>query len=169
MSLRRISRYRNLIGLSCLAALACLPASFVKADESNALFNPIGTNRLILVCLSDVPDEAIEHVSKTYNALDWDGFDERDLLVLEIQDDKVYLVKQDELSWRRLEQTKIAPNLSRRAKCQGDLDFVLIGKDGGEKMRWRGSLPRRALFDRIDAMPMRQYEMRQSEKRRGLR
>ena len=169
MSVSRMNRCTKLLGLTCLASLFCLPASVVNASEANPVFNPIGTHRLILVCLSDVPDEAIAPLSKTYNALDWDGFDERDLLVLEIQDDKVYLVKQDELSWRRIEHTKFAPTLSRRAKCQGDLDFVLIGKDGGEKMRWQGNLPRRALFDTIDAMPMRQYEMRQSEKRRGLR
>ena len=169
MSVSRMNRCTKLLGLTCLASLFSLPASVVNASEANPLFNPFGTHRLILVCLSDVPDEAIAPLSKTYNALDWHGFDERDLLVLEIQDDKVYLVKQDELSWRRLEQTKIAPNLSRRANCQGDLEFVLIGKDGGEKMRWQGNLPRRALFDTIDAMPMRQYEMRQSEKRRVLR
>jgi len=49
------------------------------------------------------------------------------------------------------------------------VEYVLIGKDGGEKRRWQDSLPRGELFDTIDAMPMRQYEMRQYERKWGGR
>ena len=38
--------------------------------------------------------------------------------------------------------------------------LVLIGKDGTEKLRSDKPLPARELFDFIDAMPMRQAEMR---------
>ena len=162
-----MNRCKNLLGLTCLASLFCLPVSLAEAGESNPLFNPIGTNRIIFVCLTDLPDEAAVDVSQTYDRLDWDGFAERHLLVFEVQDTTLHLVQQDEDSWRRLEQSSSTDALRRRANCRGDLDFVLIGKDGGEKMRWQESLPRRPLFDTIDAMPMRQYEMRQYQIERG--
>ena len=37
---------------------------------------------------------------------------------------------------------------------------VLVGKDGGEKKRWRQPVTFEQLRDTIDAMPMRQDEMR---------
>jgi hypothetical protein len=41
--------------------------------------------------------------------------------------------------------------------------WVLIGKDGGEKMRGADSLPLEDIFRRIDSMPMRQREMREQK------
>ena len=43
----------------------------------------------------------------------------------------------------------------------GQFQVVLIGKDGGVKRRWDGPVAPRDLFGVIDAMPMRQQEMRQ--------
>jgi hypothetical protein len=40
---------------------------------------------------------------------------------------------------------------------------VLIGKDGGVKMKREGRVDLEAIFARIDAMPMRQQEMRARE------
>lgn len=42
-----------------------------------------------------------------------------------------------------------------------NLTLILIGKDGGEKARQIGDFNLQALFERIDAMPMRQREMRE--------
>lgn len=39
--------------------------------------------------------------------------------------------------------------------------FILLGKDGGEKIRQHQPLSGKELFDLIDAMPMRQQEMLQ--------
>ncbi|MEO0393899.1 MAG: DUF4174 domain-containing protein [Pseudomonadota bacterium] len=36
---------------------------------------------------------------------------------------------------------------------------ILIGKDGGEKARWTDLVSMDEIFTRIDAMPMRQWEM----------
>jgi len=44
------------------------------------------------------------------------------------------------------------------------LTVILLGKDGGEKARQVGQFDLQAIFDRIDAMPMRQREMRQRSK-----
>ena len=47
---------------------------------------------------------------------------------------------------------------------QGASTVVLIGKDGGEKLRQVDGFDLQAIFDRIDAMPMRQREMRQRKR-----
>jgi hypothetical protein len=47
---------------------------------------------------------------------------------------------------------------------QGASTVVLIGKDGGEKARQVDAFDLQAIFERIDAMPMRQREMRQQKR-----
>jgi NADH dehydrogenase [ubiquinone] 1 alpha subcomplex assembly factor 1 len=47
----------------------------------------------------------------------------------------------------------------------GQLTVILIGKDGGEKLRSTGHIPFEEVFSLIDSMPMRQAEMR--ERRKG--
>ena len=41
------------------------------------------------------------------------------------------------------------------------LTVILIGKDGGEKARWKQVVDPQEIFDLIDSMPMRQDELRQ--------
>lgn len=43
----------------------------------------------------------------------------------------------------------------------GEFAVVLVGKDGGEKLKSAKPLPFKRLADLIDGMPMRQQEMRQ--------
>ena len=45
----------------------------------------------------------------------------------------------------------------------GAFQVVLVGKDGTEKRRDRAPVRTSALFDEIDAMPMRQREMREQQ------
>ena len=49
---------------------------------------------------------------------------------------------------------------SRFGVEDGTFAAVLVGKDGGEKHRSAGPIAHRKLFDLIDAMPMRQREIR---------
>ncbi|PSR00370.1 MAG: hypothetical protein BRD48_01295 [Bacteroidetes bacterium QS_9_68_14] len=44
-----------------------------------------------------------------------------------------------------------------------DFAFVLVGKDGTEKRRDRAPVAPEAIFEEIDAMPMRQREMRERQ------
>lgn len=45
---------------------------------------------------------------------------------------------------------------------KGELTAILVGKDGGLKLRQKGSLDLGEIFSLIDTMPMRQQEMRKS-------
>jgi hypothetical protein len=45
----------------------------------------------------------------------------------------------------------------------GDFAVILVGKDGTEKRRDRAPVDPQVIFDAIDAMPMRQREMREQD------
>lgn len=45
------------------------------------------------------------------------------------------------------------------------LTTILIGKDGGEKLRQTGKMDLDEIFRRIDAMPMRRAEMREAQEK----
>lgn len=47
---------------------------------------------------------------------------------------------------------------------EGELTAILVGKDGGLKLRQNGNLDLGKIFSIIDTMPMRQQEMRKSVK-----
>jgi hypothetical protein len=47
----------------------------------------------------------------------------------------------------------------------GDFAVILVGKDGGEKRRDTSPTELDAIFEQIDAMPMRQSEMRERDER----
>jgi len=49
---------------------------------------------------------------------------------------------------------------------QGSFSIILIGKDGGEKLRQVGRIDFKEIFGRIDAMPMRQSEMRERSQKK---
>ena len=55
-----------------------------------------------------------------------------------------------------------ARQLKRRFEpANKGLTVILVGKDGAEKARWQQVVDPQEIFDIIDAMPMRQDEMRQ--------
>lgn len=50
--------------------------------------------------------------------------------------------------------------LHRYPYCGEQNEFILIGKDASIKKRWKDTFSVEDLFQTIDAMPMRQFEMR---------
>ena len=81
------------------------------------------------------------------------GAEERDLVLydlpLEMPEDGSLSAKEASAARKRFH---IAP---------ADFTVILLGKDGGEKLRDHSPVPAQKLFDLIDSMPMRQDEMRQ--------
>lgn len=90
------------------------------------------------------------------------GFAERDLLRIEIAGEVGGRLGENPLtvaSARRLRSRFEVPPSAFRV--------VLIGKDGTEKRRDDAPVSASSLFDTIDAMPMRQREMRENDGGRG--
>ncbi|MEO1449426.1 MAG: DUF4174 domain-containing protein [Bacteroidota bacterium] len=83
-----------------------------------------------------------------------DGMAERDLVVGIIQGDTVYWPDCKELARPYLDQFRISSE---------EFCVLLIGKDGGEKLRTGTVLPVEKLYAVIDAMPMRRQEMRRKD------
>lgn len=96
---------------------------------------------------------------KSHN-IELNGFVQRDIAMVEIDNGFATFVTKDKDGGVHLTPIADAESLVRRAACKEETEFVLIGKDTGVKDRWSKTLRQDALFQTIDAMPMRQYEMR---------
>lgn len=83
------------------------------------------------------------------------GLKEREVTVVEVVKDSVFVdgklaIEMDAKALRKEFDTTII-----------EFTVLLIGKDGGEKVRRDEAITMDELFSTIDAMPMRQQEMRQ--------
>lgn len=94
-----------------------------------------------------------------------DGFRDRDLLLLTLTGDAGSGTVQ---SAPGAEAHPLTAAAVRRIRARfsvgaGAFRVLLVGKDGTEKRREATPVTARSLFDTIDAMPMRQREMRESD------
>jgi len=81
---------------------------------------------------------------------------DRDLVVFEVLDSDRSSANKD----------IIDPETARRLRekfgvDRGDYAVILVGKDGGTKLKRQGRTALKDIFALIDSMPMRQEEMRQ--------
>lgn len=135
-------------------------ANHASAHSAEAQYaNPLGQNRLLIACQKiDAP---------FYQTLDWKGFEERDLLMIELTSEESYIVSQGLIprSETTIKQSLFDDTKLRdRVICKSATDFVLIGKDTGIKKRWNELPSLVDIYNTIDAMPMRRFEMRQTKK-----
>ncbi|MFZ5833143.1 MAG: DUF4174 domain-containing protein [Planctomycetota bacterium] len=110
-------------------------------------------NRVVLAFAPSPKEAAFRSLREAWDARSREVAD-RDLLLVEVFEngksriDGVPLASDSAAKLR--EEFKIEP---------GDVVFILIGKDGTEKLR-KPALPLDELFATVDAMPMRQQEMK---------
>jgi len=115
-------------------------------------------NRLLMV-FSPSPDDS-NYQSFTKEMQDQrNGLRERDILVFEIFEKGESRLgnsplKKDSASFLR-RQFGVQP---------GQFHILLIGKDGEEKRRWESVVGLGVIFSVVDAMPMRQREMKEKGK-----
>ena len=110
--------------------------------------------RRLLLVFAPVPQDPRLAAQRIRVAEDSSGFRDRDLTVIEVVERSVLI---DRAPVRRLD------SFALRSLFEVDEDefaTVLIGKDGGEKLRHEGLMPTDLLFDTIDRMPMRRQEMK---------
>ena len=142
--------------LAMAATLLCIALPAIAADKYLKSDYITHDMRILAACPSQ-PDIYEGILPKA----DWAGFAERDLAILEFSDSYTHLVIIDNST---VQQITVSPKdakwLRRSSDCKADDKYVLIGKDGGVKRRWDGPLHVDDLFATIDAMPMRQFEMR---------
>jgi len=102
-------------------------------------------SRVLVVLAADAENEAVAEQRRHIESLQ-SGAAERDLVVLQ-----------------PLPDSSEAKSLRLRfgIKTADPFTVVLVGKDGGAKLRSNSPIGARELADIIDAMPMRREEMRQ--------
>lgn len=157
-----------------VAFLLIATSSAAIANDALNQYTPLGHHRLLVLCLQDNNNAQSAKLGFFYDYTDWDGFSERDLFFVEMRKDSLHLVKgqmvlnpetgHEYVTWKRVKNTSDNQNLRRVAACNNDLELVLIGNDGTQKMRWKDYIPPKELFDRIDSMPFRQLEIRRQNK-----
>ncbi len=103
--------------------------------------------RVLIVAAPSPQDAALAEQRRILGSWTAKG-DERDLTVVEIVGDRV----------RGAGDT--APALRRKFRLPGAFTAILIGKDGGEKLRSAHPFPTALLEQTIDAMPMRKAGQR---------
>jgi len=141
---------RTLIFLSLMAMVQI-------AFGQDAMLKPYRwENRLVLLFGSD-QDAAVQ---KQLSELGKDpaGITDRHLLIFHIDRDEVHLV--NAASDHALSAQALRKHYS---VGQEELRYILIGKDGGVKLNRKDFVPNQSLFAIIDAMPMRQREMREKK------
>ena len=130
-------RYRRMIAPAILAAAAMLAASFPSISALR------WERRILLVCAPSAEDPAFQQQRRIVAS--WQaGAKERDLIIVEIVGDKVVGASD------RADALRIRYDLPTDAFA-----VMLIGKDGGTKLRRTEPIPAVTLEGTIDAMPMR--------------
>lgn len=106
-----------------------------------------------------------------YASVDWSGFKERDLVILEFRKYTSHIVSEHlrkepvprALTTHSWYYETRHEKMSGITRCQNKLEYVLIGKDQTIKRRWNLFPPNHELYSLIDAMPMRRYEMHERQ------
>ncbi len=83
-----------------------------------------------------------------------EDFRERDMVLIEIYRDDAAA-----LDGKRLPESTARGLRERYQVAEGEITVILVGKDGGEKLRSRGIPDLEQIFCLIDGMPMRLREM----------
>ena len=115
-------------------------------------------SRLLLLFASSEEDQAYLTLKKEIDRQAMEVKD-RDLLVF-------YVLERGEsrLDKERLNPDQIFSLRKRLSVPPSRFTIILIGKDGGEKIRQESPVDLKEIFAIIDAMPMRQQEMKKKSK-----
>lgn len=111
-------------------------------------------NRVILLFTNSIENELVQSQLSTFKEKK-EGLSERDLQVFIVEEDAVVTV-----SGREVRNAVAASLRSKFRINSAAFTFILIGKDGGVKLKENFNVSTDRLFDLIDSMPMRRKEMK---------
>lgn len=138
--------------------MSILISSNVAASGRNGveLGNYLWKKRPLLLFAPSPNSPMYRSVSDSLSA-HLDQIQERHMVIIEVFQNG--LVRIDGKSDSRRTAESFRQQFSAK---EGELTAILVGKDGGLKLRQSGSLDLGKIFSLIDTMPMRQQEMRKS-------
>lgn len=123
--------------------------------EAQEIISHQWKDRLLLVLAEDSTDEDFENQMKILKE-NIKGLEERKLVVYQIFPGKYKKGLNDETPWRA------SGDLYKKFRSPNSkFEVILIGLDGGQKLKGSKTLPIQSLYSTIDTMPMREAEMRE--------
>jgi hypothetical protein len=132
-----------------------------NAQDNNMAFD-LNTyqwkNRLLLVFAPSENSPAYQRQMQLFQGQQA-GFKERDLLLVDLLTESTSRVYRQALN-----DTDVARARSRFNVAPQDFRVILVGKDGTAKRRESNPIQPEVIFNEIDAMPMRQREMREQSR-----
>jgi hypothetical protein len=145
----------KILSLVCLSLALNSGAVWAgKPMDVNNLKQYQWQNRLLFLFATSAEDPAFQSLSREVNQ-NLDGIRDRDLLVFRVLSEGLSLLGPQEIS------PEEAARLRRRFGISpGAFTVVLVGKDGGVKLKRSGQIALSDIFGLVDSMPMRRREMR---------
>ncbi len=130
-----------------------LAMTFLTHLTAQELDNYKWQNRLLLIFTPTEQSDQFEEQFSLFSEKQ-EGIVDRDLLIIHVSPEG-----------GKVNNTKITSRKAGKLYDRFDLpkdsfNLLLIGKDGGVKLRKREITPTQPIFDLIDSMPMRQREMK---------
>lgn len=135
------------------SAIASNPKTVKNKNMAFDLKSYQWKNRLLLVFADNENNPAYQKQMQLFQGQQAD-FSERDLLLVEILTEGT-----SRASGKAIDEADVTKVQSRFQSPQ-DFRVILIGKDGTEKRTDSKPVEAKVIFNEIDAMPMRQQEMR---------
>ncbi|BAY29761.1 hypothetical protein NIES2107_16050 [Nostoc carneum NIES-2107] len=112
-------------------------------------------NRVLIIFSPSVDNHSYQHQMQLFDQQQ-NGFTDRDLVLVQVlATDKSYA------NGQLIDESSAANLRSRFGVDQDNFRVILVGKDGGVKRQEATPVAATAIFEQIDAMPMRQQEMQQ--------
>ena len=148
-----------------LLLLAALAPALALAQDAPSLASLQDKNRVLLIF---APSDQTPDFQRQFDLLAKHPYDlrDRDLILLPVVTIAHPPVTPDTLRVSHPPVASEAQQLALRHRfhiAPNQFTVILIGKDGGEKLRQHTPIPIDKLNATIDAMPMRQDEMRQQK------
>lgn len=137
-----------------------------NAEDNNMAFD-LNTyqwkNRLLLVFAPSENSPAYQRQMQLFQGQQA-GFKERDLLLVELLTESTSRAYGQTLDDARARSQSVREARSRFHVAPQDFQVILVGKDGTAKRRESNPIQPEVIFNEIDAMPMRQREMREQSR-----
>jgi Domain of unknown function (DUF4174) len=151
------------ISLVCILLFLLLSFSMAQASEKGSAadlnLDALRWKNRVLVLFSPSESDASFQAQKQGLASSAQGVAERDLVIMEILEQGLSRAGNQLLSEKSVQAIR-----KRFGVQAGAFQVLLIGKDGGVKLRSSEPVSMKDLFGLIDSMPMRQQEMESKKK-----
>jgi hypothetical protein len=148
---------------ACASAMTAMYSVAAEPSKGNVVSFQ-NAPRILAFCDNPGSDQSLLLAERVSPAIDWVGFTERDLVLVEVIGDTTHPIISLKDGQRNRVERVLLHDFQPKEICRKDFEFVLIGRDRAVKKRWQGFLSVEDLFQTIDAMPMRRFEIMSSQR-----